>query len=82
MKPKQTPDKQPSSPVSVEESPCQWRKGGSSEQRAKCGRVVPSLHGKAWPRDWEEVVAISPISKEDALTVEGGFVGKVKTEMV
>lgn len=30
----------------------------------------------------EEVVAISPISKEDALTVEGGFVGKVKTEMV
>lgn len=75
MKPKQTPDKQPSSPVSTEECPCQWRKG-AAVSRGLCVSAAADVGGSRSP--WksvalggEEVVAISPISKEDALTVEG-----------
>lgn len=83
MKPKRTPDKRPSSPVEQRSVCVSAEERGSSEQRAMCGsrsklgwfQVSMGKHGSALRG--EEVVTISPVSGEDALTVEGWFCRKV-----
>lgn len=51
MQPKQSPEQQPSSPVSTEESPCRWRSAAMS--RGPCVEAAADLGGSRSP--WESM---------------------------